>query len=127
MGGIYGAATFVALAGAVSGMPDLAPGDRIGIYAYGSGSCAEFYSATVCHEARETVARARVPEQLDARRALTVEEYERCERELLAATCAADYRPPSDVLSGLYESHYAGRHRLVFRGTQRYLREYAWS
>ncbi|MGE3507756.1 MAG: hydroxymethylglutaryl-CoA synthase family protein [Vicinamibacterales bacterium] len=126
MGGVYGAATLVALAGTVVATPGLSPGDRIGIYAYGSGSCAEFYSATLCADARDTVARARIEEQLDERRPLTVSEYERCERELLAATCAADYRP-ADLLPDLYDSHYAGRGRLVFRGTQHYFREYAWS
>ena len=48
-GGVYGAATFVALAGLIDPSPELAAGDRIGIYSYGSGSCAEFYSVTAWH------------------------------------------------------------------------------
>lgn len=127
MGGVYGAATFVALTGLVANKPDLTAGDRIGIYSYGSGSCAEFYSATLCAEARAVADAADLPAQLDARRRLTVEEYEACERELLAATCAADYTPPAMLLPGLYASHYEGRGRLVFKGTRDYFREYAWS
>ncbi|MGE3957206.1 MAG: hydroxymethylglutaryl-CoA synthase family protein [Vicinamibacterales bacterium] len=127
MGGVYGAATFVALAGLIDQKTDLRADDRIGIYAYGSGSCAEFYSARVCEGAREVVAAAGIPGRLDARRRLTMAEYEACERELLAATCAADYTPPADLLPGLWEQHYAGQDRLVFKGTHRYFREYAWS
>jgi 3-hydroxy-3-methylglutaryl CoA synthase len=127
MGGVYGAATFVALAGLVEHNRDLAAGDRIGIYSYGSGSCAEFYSGTILEGAREVVASARLAQQLDSRRRLTLAEYERCERELLAATCAANYTPATDVISELYGQAYEGKDKLVFRGTREYFREYAWS
>ena len=107
--------------------PALAAGDRLGIYSYGSGSCAEFYSAIVLDHAQQVVAAARIPEQLNARRALSVAEYEACERALLAATCARDHQPQQDLVAGLYAQHYDGRRRLVFRGTRDYFREYAWS
>jgi 3-hydroxy-3-methylglutaryl CoA synthase len=126
-GGVYGAATFVALAGLVDASPSLAAGDRIGIYSYGSGSCAEFYSVTLGADARAAVAEARIAEQLSNRRALTIEQYESCERAVLAATAARDHTPPSVLVPSLYESHYDGRHKLVFRGTREYYREYAWS
>lgn len=127
MGGVYGAATFVALAGLVEYQTHLAAGDRIGIYAYGSGSCAEFYSARLCTGAREVVAAARISEQLDARRQLTVCEYEACERELLAASGAPHHTPTAELVPGLYERHYEGQQRLVFTGTRDYFRGYAWS
>ncbi len=127
MGGVYGAATFVALAGLVESMDSLTAGDRIGIYSYGSGSCAEFYSATLCPEAQATVADARIDEQLSSRRALTMGEYEACERSIYAATCARDFTAPLDLVPGLYASHYEGRRKLVFHGTRGYYREYAWS
>lgn len=127
MGGVYGAATFVALAGLVEQQPNLTPGDRIGIYAYGSGSCAEFYSARVCEGARETVAAARIGEQLDARRRLTLCEYEACERELLAAAGAPNHTPAAELVPGLYEQQYEGQQRLVFTGTRDHFRGYSWS
>lgn len=126
-GGVYGAATFVALAGLVDATPALTAGDRIGIYSYGSGSCAEFYSATVGADAHAAVAEAGIDQQLSRRRPLTVEEYEACERAVAAATCARDYSPPGDLIPALYDSHYAGQHKLVFRGTKNHYREYAWS
>lgn len=127
MGGVYGAATFVALAGLIEQIPSLTPGDRIGIYSYGSGSCAEYYSARVGAEARAAVAEAEIRARLDARRRLTIAEYEACERATLAATCAPDYTPPAGMLADLYETHYAGRGRLTFRGTRNHYREYAWT
>ena len=126
-GGVYGAATFVALAGLIDASPALAAGDRIGIYSYGSGSCAEFYSVTLGAEAHAAIAEARIEQQLSSRRALNIEEYEACERAVLAATCARDYTPPVDLMPSLYESHYAGQHKLVFGGTRDHYRKYAWS
>jgi 3-hydroxy-3-methylglutaryl CoA synthase len=126
-GGVYGAATFVALAGLIDASPALTAGDRIGLYSYGSGSCAEFYSATLGADAHAAVAEARIEQQLSGRRALTVQEYEACELTVSAATCARDYTPPVDLIPSLYESHYAGQHKLVFRGTRDHYREYAWS
>ena len=126
-GGVYGAATFLALAGLIDATPSLSTGDRIGIYSYGSGSCAEFYSGTVGKAAQAAVAEARVEQQLNARRALTIDEYEACERAVLSATCAREYTAPAALLPGLYESHYQGQNKLVFRGTRDYFREYAWT
>jgi 3-hydroxy-3-methylglutaryl CoA synthase len=127
MGGVYGAATLVALAGLVDHSSGLRAGDRVGIYSYGSGSCAEFYSVTLLQNATETMARACVPAQLATRRQVTVAEYETCERAVFEATCAKDYTAPIDLVPGLYDSHYAGRQKLIFRGTANYYREYAWS
>jgi hydroxymethylglutaryl-CoA synthase len=126
-GGVYGAATFLALAGLVESSPALAAGDRVGIYSYGSGSCAEFYSVTLGGEARQAVAEAGIDAQLSRRYPLSVPEYEACERAVVGATCARDYTPPAELLPSLYDTHYAGRHRLVFKGTRDYYREYAWS
>ena len=103
------------------------PGDRIGVYSYGSGSCAEFYSLTVADTARETVRAAGIPARLDDRLGASVDQYEACERSLHASLSARDFLPPLDLVPGLYESRYAGRGRLVFRGIANYHREYAWS
>jgi hydroxymethylglutaryl-CoA synthase len=126
-GGVYGAATFYALAGLIEHSPALQAGDRVGIYSYGSGSCAEFYSVRLCEGAREAVAAARIPALLDERRALTMAEYEACERAIHAAICARDHETPLDLVPGLYDSHYRGRGRLVFRGTRNHFRSYEWS
>ena len=126
-GGVYGAATFVALAGLIERHRCWPP------------AIASASTATDPDRARSSTARRCAPRRtprwprraspsrLSNRRALTVAEYEACERALLAATVARDYTPPADLIPALYESHYEGQRKLVFRGTRDYYREYAWS
>lgn len=125
-GGVYGGATFLALSGLVE-HGGVGPGDRVGIYSYGSGSCAEFYSVVLQPEARSTVAAAGIGAALDGRRPVSVDEYEACEQALRASMAARDYTPSPALVPGLYASHYAGRRKLVFQGIRDYRREYAWS
>ena len=125
-GGVYGGATFLALAGLIE-HACLTDGDRVSVYSYGSGSCAEFYSLTVMPGAREGVASARIKDGLDARRPVSVAECEACERTMNASLSARDYIPPADLLPGLYDTHYDGRQKLVFGGIRNYHREYSWS
>ena len=127
MGGVYGAATLVAMLGLVDGRDDLAAGDRVGVYAYGSGSCAEFYAVRLCEQARDVVAEVGLKAKLDARRVVDVPTYEACERALHASLCAEDFEPDASPVPGLFEQHYAGRGRLVLRRIADYRREYAWT
>ena len=126
-GGIYGASTFLALLGLIDHSPHLTGGDRIGIYSYGSGSCAEFYSGVLLPTSRAVAAAARIPEALDARRKLSVAEYESCEEALNKLLCAREFTPDPALLPDLYEQQYRGRHRLVLRGIHDYFRTYECS
>ena len=59
---------------------------------------------------------------------LTVEEYEACERAASRGDLRARLHAAAPIsFPSLYESHYAGQHKLVFRGTTDYYRKYAWS
>jgi 3-hydroxy-3-methylglutaryl CoA synthase len=82
MGGVYGAATFVAMLGLVENLASLREGDRVSVYAYGSGSCAELYPLRIGPRAREIDAAAWLGALLEARRLVDFAPYERCEREL---------------------------------------------
>ncbi len=127
MGGVYGAATFVATLGLVKSRPELLPGDRVGIYAYGSGSCAEFYSVRLAEQMQDVVAEARLDELLDERERVNVATYEACERSLDESLAAQDFEPDGGLVPGLFERRYEGRERLVLRRIADYRREYAWS
>ena len=127
MGGVYGAATWVAMLGLVSGGPDLGAGDRVGVYAYGSGSCAEFYTVLLEAQARDVVAEADLERRLNARVVVDVPTYEACERHLHASLCARDHEPDAALVPGLWDQAYAGRGRLVLRRISDYRREYVWS
>lgn len=127
MGGTYAASTFVAMLGLVDSCDDLKAGDRIGMFSYGSGSCAEFYSGLLGPEAKAVAQAADLGGLLDARRAISVREYEDCERERVCYIDSGDYQPSLDGLGGWYDERYRGKDLLVFRGCKEHYRQYDWS
>ena len=127
MGGTYSSSTFVALLGLVDASDDLAAGQRIGIFSFGSGSCAEFYSGLVGPDARQVARAADLPRLLDERYALTVGEYEAVERERTSQVGNPDFTTSLDSLADRYERSYRGRGYLVYRGNRGYYRQYEWS
>lgn len=123
-GGSYTSATFLAMMGLIDSSPDLSEGDRVSIFSYGSGSCAEFYSATVGPRAREVVAAADLQAGLDARQAVSVAEYEDIERTRTGFVDNSEYTVDRGGIGGLYERAYAGRGRLVLTGVHDWQRDY---
>ena len=127
VGGTYSGSTFIALMGMIDSCQDLDPGDRISLFSYGSGSCGEFYSGVVGPDARELVARARVQELLDARRPMTVEEYERTEMERFENIDNGNFTPDTGGGGGLFETHYRDKGLLTLTGVADHYRAYDWS
>jgi hydroxymethylglutaryl-CoA synthase len=127
MGATYGASTFIGLLGLLDSDPEVMPGDRIGIFAYGSGSCAQFYSAKLGTGARDAANRANLGALLDARRMLTVDEYEMVERIRDAHVGVERFEPDLTILNDWYNQYYRDRHLLVLRGIADYYRDYGWS
>lgn len=127
MGTSYGASTFIALVGLLDHDLGVKAGDRLGLFAYGSGSLAQFYTALVQPEARQRTLASELEAQLDARRKVSVPEYERIERERNDSIGVEEYEPTWDMLPGHYESAYAGRKKLVLRKISEYYRTYDWS
>jgi 3-hydroxy-3-methylglutaryl CoA synthase len=127
MGATYGASTFIGLLGLLDSDPQVMPGDRIGIFAYGSGSCAQFYSAKLGPGARDMAKRANLGALLDARRRLDVDEYEQVERIRDAHVGVQRFLPDLTILDNWYDQYYRDRHLLVLRGIEDYYRDYGWS
>ncbi len=127
MGGTYSSSTFVGLLGMLAASEDIRAGDRISMFSYGSGSCAEFYSLKACPEARHIAASVDTRRLLDQRRRVTVQEYEDLEKTRAALIEEGDYETINGSLGGWYEKHYRGRGLLVFQGMKDYYRQYAWS
>jgi hydroxymethylglutaryl-CoA synthase len=125
LGSTYGASTFIGL---LSLLEDSAEaGDRVGIFAYGAGSCAELQSATVLGDARQAAREAGLNALLDARRSVGVAEYDAIEKERDAAVMAKDYVPCRDHCGDLFQTHYAGQGLLVLENIRDYYRDYGWS
>ncbi len=124
MGGCYGSSTFIALLSLIDHDPAIRAGDRVGLFAYGSGSCAEFYSGRLGEDARDAAREADLGGVLDARKRISVREYEECELEHQAWIDEGDYRVSRNGLGGWYAQRYAGRGRLVLVGCKDHFRIY---
>jgi hydroxymethylglutaryl-CoA synthase len=127
MGGTYGASTFIALMALIACDEKLRAGERVGIFSYGSGSCAELWSGIVMPEARATVEAAGLPALLDARLMISVSQYEAVEKAHAAVVECGDFAPDISALNGWYERHYDRKGLLVFHGMRDYYRHYGWS
>jgi 3-hydroxy-3-methylglutaryl CoA synthase len=127
LGGTYSGSTFIALMGMIDARRDLGPGDRLSLFSYGSGSCGEFYSGVLGPDARDLVAEAGLQALLDARRPMTVDEYEETERERFENIDNGNFSPSTEGQGGLFESHYRGKGLLTLGGISDHYREYVWS
>jgi len=124
IGSSYSASTFIAMLSLLDNSPDAQPGAPISVFAFGSGSCSEFYSARFGAVATEIARKASLSKKLDGRRAVTVAEYEECERARVGAIGADSFSPPTDLVGGLYDDHYSGSDKLVFDGIENFERHY---
>jgi len=127
IGATYGASTLAALLGLFAAPSDLRPGDRVGVFAYGAGSCAELYPIRVGSDAQAVHDEAGLLGLLDARQRMTIGEYELAERERHAQVGKRDFKPSTEGYRDWYERHYRGRGLLVLEGVEDYVRHYGWS
>lgn len=126
MGGTYAASIFISLMGLIEAFGADAAGKDVGIYSYGSGSCAEFFRAQIGDAAKEKPA-ARLKKDLKARRRLTVAEYEAAEAERLRYVDEGDFKTEQAGFEDWYDAYYKGNNYLVYTGARDYVRQYAWS
>ena len=125
---IYSGSVYSKLASLVDQAADLESGTRIGIFSYGSGSCAELFGGVIAEGARQRVARHCIGARLARRRALDLSDYERFVRETDVMLTSCHYEPPPfDVESELEPGSHDGEPRLVLSGIRNYHREYAWT
>lgn len=127
MGGTYASSVFISLLGCAAAFGSEVVERRVGMYAYGSGSSAEFRSACFGPRAPAIARDLAVADSLAQRVDLGVGGYERAELERRARVDDGQFRVSSTGFASLYQDHYAGRGRLVLRGVDDFEREYAWS
>jgi hydroxymethylglutaryl-CoA synthase len=127
VGTAYGASNFVCLLGLLDSTKDLEPGDRISIFAYGSGCQGEFYDGVIGAGALENGQRAAINDHLNEREPLSFDVYKRVEDARHKFIDCPSYMPEMAELRGPYERQYKGRGLLVLRKVDNYEREYEWS
>jgi 3-hydroxy-3-methylglutaryl CoA synthase len=125
-GATYCGSIFLCLFSLFRRAPDLKPGQRVGIYSYGSGSCAEFFSMLVGEGAQE--AASRLGETLDTalarRRKLSVPEYEQLETERSGQAQGRDYAVNEADLAALSRRGAGETRILILERIESHLRSY---
>jgi hydroxymethylglutaryl-CoA synthase len=81
VGNIYTGSMYLALASLLSSSREDLTGKRVGLFSYGSGSCAEFFSGTVQPGAQARVRALGLETLLERRLALSIPEYEAVMRQ----------------------------------------------
>lgn len=76
VGNIYTGSLYLSLLSLLDQQKDLVPGDRIGLYSYGSGAVAEFFSGILQPEYQDHLQIEENEELLSSRKELSVSEYE---------------------------------------------------
>ena len=89
VGNIYTGSLYLALASLLATSVKNLDGQQLGLFSYGSGSCAEFFVGTVVAGAQERVHALGLQAMLDRRRVLSFDEYE----QVMKAREELDVRP----------------------------------
>jgi 3-hydroxy-3-methylglutaryl CoA synthase len=126
-GNIFSGTLYAGLAALIDSTPALRPGARVGLYSYGSGSCAEFFAGTLRETARSVVGARRIGEHLAARRRLSVAEYEKIGLDHESRALCPDFTPGRETPAGHFEEAYRGSGLLVLESVKDYYRRYARS
>jgi len=126
-GNIFSGTLYAGLAALIDSDPAPRPGCRIGMYSYGSGSCAEFFAGTMESEARAVVGAHRIAERLAARRRLALPEYEKIVLDRESSALVSDFTPERETPAGHCEEAYRGKGLLVLERVKDFYRHYAWS
>ena len=96
VGNTYTASLYLSLASLLAAAPDSLDGETIGMYSYGSGSCAEFFTAEITPGAQAFF--EDVLPKLDQRSRLSVREYE----SILAERDALDHEVAEKPSAGVW-------------------------
>ncbi|HZR79775.1 MAG TPA: hydroxymethylglutaryl-CoA synthase family protein [Candidatus Binatia bacterium] len=114
VGNTYTASLYLCLAALLERGADRLVGRRLGMFSYGSGSCAEFYSGVVAPGAQHLAREIGLAAMLERRRNVTVAEYERHHATASLRAEPAPERPPRDFAGPFF-----------YRGTDDDRRAYA--
>lgn len=93
VGNIYTGSLYLSLLSTLANAPQDLSGKRLGLFSYGSGSCAEFFSGRVQQNAQARVRALGFDATLAARRELTIAEYE----EVMRVRESLDEKPLAQV------------------------------
>jgi len=127
VGNIYSATLYLALCGLLDTV-DLASPKRVGLYSYGSGCCAEFFSGIIGPAASSKIKPMNLQSRLDERYELSMKEYDALLELNNEWTFGIKDRESDPSHYGdIYQQVMNGRGLLVLTRIRNYHREYEWS
>lgn len=127
VGNTYSSTVYTCLLGLINDDMELKTGDRIGIYSYGSGSTAEFYSAVIMEGARDIVRALDIDAKLKERYELSVDELDYLSELRNSHIGKTTYRSEYNYPAGWFDRFYSGRGFLTLERVENYIRYYKWS
>lgn len=127
VGNTYSSTIYTSLISLILDDEQLKTGDRIGMFSYGSGSCAEFYSAILLDGAKEKIMKLDIDGHLRSRKKITVEEFDKLSSMRTSHVEKPDYQTDFSYPEGWYEKYYKGRNLLVLKEVKNWIRKYEWS
>ncbi|MDU0291030.1 hydroxymethylglutaryl-CoA synthase family protein [Saccharothrix longispora] len=126
VGNLCSGSVYLGLASAIDNAA-LGGGVRLGLYSYGSGCSAEFFSGVTDPRAAATVRAGRIAERLDARVELTFAEYDLLLKETLRCLVPVRDREVDLARWDEYLDRVPGREpMLVLSHVEDYHRQYEW-
>jgi hydroxymethylglutaryl-CoA synthase len=110
VGNIYTGSMYLALASLLTTATEDLTGKRVGLFSYGSGSCAEFFSGVVQPGAQARVKALGLEARLERRRALSIPEYE----DIMRAREHLDERPAADAAGSGFRYQGTRDHKRIY-------------
>lgn len=129
MGATYAGSIFLALFSLTNHVKDIKTGERIGIYSYGSGSCAEFFSMLVGEKAKEVIKQAvhTLEKYLEVRHPLSISAYENLENMRTNMVQQSNFEPDFKAFEAFYEKFYRHSGLLILRSINEHKRHYEFA
>jgi len=127
VGNTYSSTIYTSLISIILDDSELKPGDRIGLFSYGSGSCAEFYSAILLDGARDKLLQLDIDTNLKSRRPISVEEFDTLAKMRTSHVEKPDYQTNIHYPENWYDTYYKGKKLLVLKEVKNWIRKYEWS
>jgi polyketide biosynthesis 3-hydroxy-3-methylglutaryl-CoA synthase-like enzyme PksG len=127
VGNIYSATLYLALCGLVDSVKLTGP-KRVGLYSYGSGCCAEFFSGIINPASVAKIKRMNLRATLDTRYELSMKEYDALLDLNLEWTFGIkDKETDPTPYQDIYDRAVKGQNLLILKRIKNYHREYEWS
>jgi len=94
IGNLYTASLYLALISLLETSTSLKAGDRLGLFSYGSGAVAEFFSGTLVADFEKQLLKKDHPTLLNQRQELSVDQYENIFNDSLNSNLDTDFNDP---------------------------------